>query len=189
MVISSVTNPLRFDILESLGASGTATVRELSERIGRPRSTVRDHLAELNEFGLVEVVEEREQRGARERVYRINRARAVIGEEQMAAVSQQEVRRVHLAIVRRMFDSITRAVRHATSTARPDHVFCWSVGRVDEEGWKQLAALHDRTSEVVQRVLDESETRLAASGEDAIPVATGEICLEMPPADARDEIA
>ena len=67
------THPLRVSILEALGIDGGRTLspKDLSLELQAPLSTVNYHVTELRESDLVEVVEERQVRGAIEHFYRV----------------------------------------------------------------------------------------------------------------------
>jgi DNA-binding transcriptional ArsR family regulator len=66
------THPLRVSILEVLGIDGGRILspKDLSLELGAPLSTVNYHVTELRNSGLVEVVDERQVRGAIEHFYR-----------------------------------------------------------------------------------------------------------------------
>ena len=80
------THPLRVSILESLsGGGGTRSPKELSVELKAPLSTVNYHVTELRESGLVEVVDERQVRGAIEHFYRaVDSARSKAKRTRMA---------------------------------------------------------------------------------------------------------
>lgn len=67
------THPLRVSILEVLGIDGGRTLspKDLSLELQAPLSTVNYHVTELRHSGLVEVVDERQVRGAIEHFYRV----------------------------------------------------------------------------------------------------------------------
>lgn len=67
------THPLRVSILEVLGIDGGRTLspKDLSLELQAPLSTVNYHVTELRHSGLVEVVDERQVRGAIEHFYRL----------------------------------------------------------------------------------------------------------------------
>jgi len=66
------THPLRVSILEVLGIDGGRVLspKDLSLELRAPLSTVNYHVTELRNSGLVEVVDERQVRGAIEHFYR-----------------------------------------------------------------------------------------------------------------------
>lgn len=66
------THPLRVSILEVLGLDGGRTLspKELSLELQAPLSTVNYHVTELARAGLLELVDQRQVRGAVEHFYR-----------------------------------------------------------------------------------------------------------------------
>lgn len=66
------THPLRISILEALELDGGRTLspKDLSVELQAPLSTVNYHVTELLNSGLVELVGERQVRGATEHFYR-----------------------------------------------------------------------------------------------------------------------
>lgn len=66
------THPLRVSILEVLGIDGGRTLspKDLSLELRAPLSTVNYHVTELRRSGLLEIVGERQVRGAVEHFYR-----------------------------------------------------------------------------------------------------------------------
>src|ERR1044072_10047589 len=66
------THPLRVSILEvlSLDHGPTLSPKEMSRELQAPLSTVNYHVTELRRSGLVEIVDERQVRGAIEHFYR-----------------------------------------------------------------------------------------------------------------------
>jgi len=67
------THPLRVSILETLSVDNGRVLspKELSLALKAPLSTVNYHVTELRESDLVEVVDERQVRGAIEHFYRV----------------------------------------------------------------------------------------------------------------------
>ena len=65
------THPLRVSILEVLNLDGGRTLspKDLSLELQAPLSTVNYHVTELRKCGLLEVVDERQVRGAIEHFY------------------------------------------------------------------------------------------------------------------------
>jgi DNA-binding transcriptional ArsR family regulator len=66
------THPLRISILEVLGLDGGRMLspKDLSLELQAPLSTVNYHVTELARAGLIEIVRERQVRGAVEHFYR-----------------------------------------------------------------------------------------------------------------------
>jgi DNA-binding transcriptional ArsR family regulator len=73
LLARSNTHPLRVSILEvlSLDDGGrTLSPKELSQELKAPLSTVNYHVTELRKAGLVEIIGEKQVRGAIEHFYR-----------------------------------------------------------------------------------------------------------------------
>jgi DNA-binding transcriptional ArsR family regulator len=71
------THPLRVSILETLGLDGGRTLspKDLSLELQSPLSTVNYHVTELAKAGLLELVGQRQVRGAVEHFYRATETR------------------------------------------------------------------------------------------------------------------
>lgn len=76
------THPLRISILEVLGLDGGRTLspKDLSLELQAPLSTVNYHVTELAKAGLIEIVAERQVRGAVEHFYEATEANREGGE-------------------------------------------------------------------------------------------------------------
>lgn len=73
LLARSNTHPLRVSILEVLSLDGgrrTLSPKELSQELQAPLSTVNYHVTELRKSGLLEIVGEKQVRGAIEHFYR-----------------------------------------------------------------------------------------------------------------------
>lgn len=67
------THPLRISIVEVLGLDGGRTLspKDLSFELWAPLSTVNYHVTELAKAGLIELIDQRQVRGAIEHFYRL----------------------------------------------------------------------------------------------------------------------
>jgi DNA-binding transcriptional ArsR family regulator len=72
----ATAHPLRISILEILGMDGGRTLspNELSQELQIPLSNTNYHVTELAKAGLIELVRERQVRGATEHFYRLPEA-------------------------------------------------------------------------------------------------------------------
>ena len=88
------THPLRVSILEVLGIDEGRTLspKDLSLELQAPLSTVNYHVTELRRSDLVEVVDERQVRGAIEHFYR------VVDPAKKAAKRKRRRRRTAIAV-------------------------------------------------------------------------------------------
>lgn len=112
--------PLRRTLLEALREPASAT--ELAARLGAPRQRINYHVRELEEAGLVELVELRPRRGCTERVVRAT-ARAVvvdpevIGDLGAATTQDRFATDTLLAMAARTVSEVARQ-RERAATAR-----------------------------------------------------------------------
>jgi DNA-binding transcriptional ArsR family regulator len=99
----ATAHPLRVSILEILGIDGGRVLSpsDLSRELQIPLSNTNYHVTELAKSGLIELVRERQVRGATEHFYRlpaddvapVGVEREVAGEDEQDADSEEESRR------------------------------------------------------------------------------------------------
>jgi predicted transcriptional regulator len=156
-----------------------ASARELADLLSQPRSTVGDQLRKLIANGLVVSAGEEVRRGTTERFYRTAPNSRWLDDEATAKLDSREKRRTALRVAREAAADTTLALR----SDRLDHRNDWCVGSsrvvVDLQGWKELAEIHRRALEEVERVRDESADRLD-SGEEQLRAISWVMLLEMP---------
>lgn len=89
----ATAHPLRVSILEILGIDGGRVLSpsDLSHELQIPLSNTNYHVTELAKAGLIELVRERQVRGATEHFYRLPVA-GEVREEERGAGSKQETR-------------------------------------------------------------------------------------------------
>lgn len=88
LLARSNTHPLRVSILEVLSlddGARTLSPKELSQELQAPLSTVNYHVTELRKSGLIEIVDERQVRGAVEHFYRVLDGRPARGRRRKRA--------------------------------------------------------------------------------------------------------
>ncbi len=88
----ATAHPLRISILEILGLDGGRTLSpsDLSQELQIPLSNTNYHVTELAKAGLIELIGQRQVRGATEHFYRIpvgDKAEKVTGEERVLAMA------------------------------------------------------------------------------------------------------
>jgi DNA-binding transcriptional ArsR family regulator len=88
----ATAHPLRVSILEILGIDGGRVLSpsDLSRELQIPLSNTNYHVTELAKSGLIELVRERQVRGATEHFYRLPAAVASSDEEDEEAVEESE---------------------------------------------------------------------------------------------------
>lgn len=158
-LVKAYAHPLRIRILGLLD-NRVASPREISAELGTPLSNTSYHVRQLASLGLVELVERAARRGAIEHYYTA-KVRPKITDEGWAALPP---------ILRRAVigGGLAQAVAHIAAAAdeggfdRDDIHFSRTAGRLDTEAWsaveRELVAVLER----IERLVEESEARLAA---------------------------
>jgi predicted transcriptional regulator len=157
-----------------------ASATELAAVLSQPRSTVGDQLRKLISSGLVESAGEETTRGTAERFYRIAPGSRWLDDEATGRLDSRQKRRTALRVAREAAVDTTLALR----SDRLDHRNDWCVGSsritVDLQGWTELAEIHRRLLEEVERVRDESAARLDDGGEEPLRAVSWVTLLELP---------
>jgi DNA-binding transcriptional ArsR family regulator len=178
----ALAHPLRVRILEELQgrtASPSGLAREFRKELG----VVAYHVLQLLEFGAIEQARTRRVRGAIEHFYAA-RPRSFIG--------HQDWRRAPLSVragvtgeaLRTFLARLGAAIDADTIDPREDTTLNWMPITVDEQGWRQTAAILDRALREITAVAAASRERLGE--EDGIPVVTGLAAFEVPAGDGCD---
>ncbi len=89
---TALLHPVRLRIVQILDAGGELTPKQLHEQLSDvPIATLYRHIAQLASLGIIEVVGERQIRGASEKTYRLVPALAKVDPEELAALSRDEL--------------------------------------------------------------------------------------------------
>ena len=166
---SIVAHPTRARAFTILGER-TASPVEIAQEIGKDVGHVGYHVRKLLQLDLVELVDERPVRGAVEHFYRATQ-RAYVSENEFAdqTVEEREVFTRH--ILQFHVADIARALDSHTFDARPNRALLRTPMVVDNEGFQELAELHDEMYERTLEIQTKSAERMV--GEDgSAPVNT-----------------
>ena len=175
-------HPVGYAILRVLGERGKASGKQIAAALSKPRSTVGDQLRTLQVAGLIESVAEEAKRGTVERFYKLAPSALWVEDAEMSEIGAGEKRRIALRIVQ---SAITDAAT-ALSANRLDHRDDWCLSStrvtVDGRGWQELADIHRRALEEVERVRRDSAERLTTeAGEEPLRAFSALMLLELPP--------
>lgn len=157
-LVKAYAHPLRVHILGLLD-NRVASPSEIAEELGTPLSNTSYHVRQLASLGLVELVERAARRGAIEHYYTA-KVRPKITDDAWAALP---------AILKRAVigGGLQQAVAHIAAAAqqggfdRDDIHFSRTAGRLDAPGWKAVERELVGVLERIERVVEESEARLA----------------------------
>jgi hypothetical protein len=157
-----------------------ASARELADLLSEPRSTVGDQLRKLIVSGLVESAGAEARRGTTERFYRVAPGSRWLDDDATAKLDPGQKRRTALRVAREAAADTSVALRSDRLDYRND----WCVGSsrivVDAQGWKELAEIHRRALEEVERVRDQSAERLCGEAEEPLRAISWVMLLELP---------
>lgn len=156
-------HPARLLILEHLASPGSAA--SLARQLGLPRQRLNYHLRELEEQGLVELVEERERGSVRERIYRRTGDSYAISSEALGGLgsSPEKVRdrfssAWQIAMASRAIADLAALREAATAAAQPLATFALEVEVRFADGAARSAfaqELADAVAALVRRYHDE----------------------------------
>jgi len=165
-----------FRVLTERPASAT----ELAALLSQPRSTVGDQLRKLIASGLVESAGEEPRRGTTERFYRTAPSARWLDDEVTGNLDPRQKRQTAIRVAREAAVDTSLALQ----SDRLDHRNDWCVGSsriaVDSRGWKELAEIHRRALEEVERVREESADRLDDEAEVPLRAISWVMLLELP---------
>jgi len=161
-LVKAYAHPLRIQIL-SLLDNRVASPKQIAAELGTPLANTAYHVRQLAGLDLVELVRRTTRGGAIEHHYTA-RVRPTIPDEVWATLPD---------IVKRAYSSgtlqqaITQLVAAADGNGflAPDSHFTRTPGRVDERGWRAISRELAKTLGRVERIMEESEARLAADPE------------------------
>ncbi|HEU5253079.1 MAG TPA: winged helix-turn-helix domain-containing protein [Solirubrobacterales bacterium] len=165
--IAAIENPLRLAIVSSLTMSATTAV-ELANQLDVPVEKVRYHLRWLRDADLVEVKEKARRGGITENVYSIDPRKYLIRHGDRVNVSSGRLDLVHARLLRLMFREAMEAARAGTFSERPQQALLRFLLPLDEQGWEEAIAIHERVINEVLEVRAESQARLDAGDEQEI---------------------
>jgi DNA-binding transcriptional ArsR family regulator len=159
--VRALAHPLRLRILAMLSERASSPAR-LAAQLGVRVNVAAYHVKRLHQLGLAEPVEVRRGRGGLEHFYAV-RGRPSFTDEAWEALDRDARRRLLAAMLRQIGDYVNRAAV-AGGFDRPESHLSRTPVRVDEAGWKALAAA---TRDWI-RAVDTIETAVAERGSEEV---------------------
>lgn len=159
--VKALSHPLRVRVLALLQERDSSPV-ELAKMLDVKLGVVSYHVKTLRDYGLVELVEMRQRRGAVEHVYRV-KERPQLSDDAWGdapPVAKQAYVASFLSTVR----AYTDAAAAAGGFDRKDAHFTRTVAPLDEKGWKALGRAYERFLGQVDKAIADADGRIA-SGE------------------------
>jgi DNA-binding transcriptional ArsR family regulator len=180
-LLKALRHPVRRRMLFVLGEMPGVTVRQVSRRLNEPPRRIRHHLNWLIDAGLVVVNAERPRRGTIERTYRSVDIPPSWPGGWPGHLDPAETKMMLLDILRSVFDNVTAAVAAGTFEHREGWCAVRAWRLVDEQGWKELARIHEDAVLDVISVVERSTDRLSRTGDAPIPIVSALFLFEALP--------
>jgi DNA-binding transcriptional ArsR family regulator len=157
-----------------------ASARELAALLSQPRSTIGDQLRKLIAAGLVESAGEEARRGTTERFYRVAPNSRWLDDDVTGKLDPRQKRQTALRVAREAAADTALALQSDRLDHRNDWCLASSRIVVDPQGWKELGEIHRHVAEEVERVREESASRLDDDGEQQLRAISWVTLLELP---------
>jgi hypothetical protein len=159
---------------------GARSPNEIARELGEPVGNVAYHVRKLEKFNCIELVETRQVRGATEHFYRAI-ARAISDADEWESLSPAERRPISRHVVQLIVGDAVTADQAQTFDSRPDRHLSRTPMTLDEQGWKEMAALCEEFMDRAFALQSESTERAAKSGGgEQISVVASLLFHEMP---------
>jgi DNA-binding transcriptional ArsR family regulator len=183
-LVRVVAHPLRVQALSIL-TERPASPKELAAELGSPVGNVSYHVRELEDVGLIELVDEKKRRGAVEHFYRAI-ARPLLSAEEWEQLSLDDRQGFSAWVIQLLLADASQALAAETFDARSDRHLSRTPLRVDDEGWRELVEIHATALKATLEVQATSAERMSAAGEEeGIPAVAALTFFEVPPPKRR----
>jgi DNA-binding transcriptional ArsR family regulator len=165
-VAYAVGNGTRLDALAIL-AEGEHSASQIAKKLGLETQLVNNHLRELVACGCIEATGTTKVRNATKRFYRALVTPHVTDEayREMPVEARREVITV---VVQAIMAETLGSLRAGKMEADDDVALMWDCVSVDKQGRRDISAGIQALFELILKVEDESEDRIAESGESAV---------------------
>ncbi|HEV2857824.1 MAG TPA: TetR/AcrR family transcriptional regulator [Solirubrobacterales bacterium] len=163
-------------VLERLGRR--ASPEEVSRELELPSAEVERQLEELEQTGLVKLVEETGSGEDAERFYRPEMP--IIGTEEWGEIALPEREKISAHIGYIVLEEISQSVRAGLFDARSERFLVHVPALVDEQGWLELATIHEQLLNASLEAVARAQERLRGSGEEGLDVRSVQTLFEVP---------
>jgi DNA-binding transcriptional ArsR family regulator len=160
-------------------AERAASPKEIADILGEKVPTVSHHVKKLERLGLIELLEEKEIRGAVQHIYRAI-MRPIVSEKEWKQLGIEERQRYSIWIVQLILVDAARSFEANLFDARTNNHLSRTPLLVDEEGLEEVAAIQARALNEIIEVEAHSATRRIESEEAGIHLIAAMMCFELP---------
>jgi len=161
--LKAVSHPVRVRILAMLD-EGPASPKVLADRLGISLGVVAYHVRTLHELDLLKLVGTRQRRGATEHMYAAV-ARPSFSDDAWAGMEPVAKQRL-LGSMLRQIGEYANASAAAGGFDRADANISRIALKLDEKGWKQLAAASKKWLAEAQKIEEGAQKRLKKPGDE-----------------------
>jgi DNA-binding transcriptional ArsR family regulator len=161
--LKAVSHPVRVRILAMLD-EGPASPKVLADRLGISLGVVAYHVRTLHELDLLKLVGTRQRRGATEHMYAAV-ARPSFSDDAWAGMEPVAKQRL-LGSMLRQIGEYANSSAAAGGFDRADANISRIALKLDEKGWKQLAAASKKWLAEVQKIEEGAQKRLKKPGDE-----------------------
>jgi hypothetical protein len=159
------------------------SARQFHEEVGgAPVEGIRRRFKMLSEIGWLSKVNEKrggKRRGAVEHFYRAT-GPPIFGSQALADVSDRVKASYRWRTFEQLTDQVREAIEAGTFEARTDNHLSWSLLRLDQQGWENVAAAVEALFAFVVEVQAEANLRLSSTGERPVSATLALAAFESP---------
>lgn len=177
-LMKAMSHPLRAAILGILNER-TASPAELARELDDHLHNVSYHTKRLEQLGCIELVKERQVRGAVEHFYRAT-TRAMVDTSEWESLDSVIKEDIVGQIMQGVLDDFSASAKAKVVGADKDFWFTRTPLVLDEEGLQEAKAVQKRAFEELQAVEARSAARLLKAKEQGTPVASAQAVFKMP---------
>jgi len=172
--LKAVSHPVRVRILAMLD-EGPASPKVLSDRLGVSLGVMAYHVRTLHQLDLLKLVGTRQRRGATEHMYAAV-ARPSFSDDAWAAMEPVAKQRLLSAMLRQIGEYANGSAA-AGGFDRADANISRLALKLDEKGWKKLAAANKKWLAEVQRIEADVKKRAGKPGDEHDLIDVGLVVL------------
>jgi AcrR family transcriptional regulator/DNA-binding transcriptional ArsR family regulator len=163
-------------VLERLGRR--ASLEEISRELEMPAAEVERQLEELEQSGMVELLEERGSGENSERFYRPVLPVIDSSEWDRIALPEREKISAHIGYI--VLEEVAQSVRAGLFDRRSERVLIHVPAVVDEQGWLELSKIHDDFLAASLDAIERAKQRLQESGGESMDIRSVQTLFEVP---------
>lgn len=176
--MKAMSHPLRAAILGILNER-TASPAELARELDDHLHNVSYHTKRLEQLGCIELVKERQVRGAVEHFYRAT-TRALVETDEWESLDPVIKEDLVGQIMQGILDDFIASARAKIVGADKDFALIRTPLVLDDEGLEEAKAIQERAFEELQEAEARSAERLLKAKADGMPVASAQVLFKMP---------